>query len=432
MDIETIGGIGNQLFVDYDPESYRSVHVDSSEITDHPMQSLRGIVIDIDKRNHDYSEVKGIKDLLPIPYNAKNLTNNNVYVKQQLELDESFEQKMNEVYEGMIKQKKKSVQFHCTEKILNRSNFYLVNSQQSPIARSSPIRVKVGSEQTEPQVCLSNNQNCKNKNLNTFIVTKLVNSKKKCSVLATGSYIWKGFGGLQKNRGSLISNLSHFESKMGRNFRISTPKIRTKKQVSLSERPVNFTTSFNHYQQSNVCKTKSCAPVIPNIKGPKLRSQYEEIKYFLPLASKGLVHARRMPVYDPSVVLKKKSEELQKKSEVEKERRMELAKHRENLRRLVPSTKYRKVTSLAVLDAAREYCLEIQNQCSELMAEKLEQERKRESLLWTFTKLKFQLNLKCVLQDKIIKIQKQSQEVEGVKLFEMHKKMMLSLKLSKL
>merc|ERR1719347_2400447 len=79
-----------------------------------------------------------------------------------------------------------------------------------------------------------------------------------------------------------------------------------------------------------------------------------------------------------------------KKNELEKVRRLEMAVYRENLRIMLPRTKYvKKVSSLVILKAAKDYCEDLQYQLRILEARKRKEESIHTILTWKLTNMKY-------------------------------------------
>jgi hypothetical protein len=73
-----------------------------------------------------------------------------------------------------------------------------------------------------------------------------------------------------------------------------------------------------------------------------------------------VVKEEKLPVISPSGWVTRE-DPSRMKNEVERERRLEMAIYRENLRQKLPRTKHTvKVASVVILDAAKEYCEKIQ------------------------------------------------------------------------
>jgi len=77
-----------------------------------------------------------------------------------------------------------------------------------------------------------------------------------------------------------------------------------------------------------------------------------------------------------------------KKNEQERERRLEMAVYRESLRKMLPRTQFvKKVSSAVILQAAKDHCQSLQSQMQILESMKLMEEGRKKILIWRLTDL---------------------------------------------
>ena len=103
-------------------------------------------------------------------------------------------------------------------------------------------------------------------------------------------------------------------------------------------------------------------------KNPTITLDLSPVKYtvYKPKTLKlKVVKEEKLPVISPSGWVTREDPSKMKKNEVERERRLEMAIYRENLRQMLPRTKHTvKVASVVILDAAKEYCEKMQTEVS--------------------------------------------------------------------
>merc|ERR1719233_1341868 len=82
-----------------------------------------------------------------------------------------------------------------------------------------------------------------------------------------------------------------------------------------------------------------------------------------------------------------------KKNEQERERRLEMAVYRESLRKMLPRTQFvKKVSSAAILQAAKDHCQGLQSQMLILESMKLKEERRQKILTWRLTDMNMNIS----------------------------------------
>jgi len=310
---------------------------------------------------------------------------------------------LKEVYESTI------TQIRPQENILNVSN----NNSQ-PLQTHNAQSSKDENYQGFTEICVKTSPQ-------RPMLTKPCYSQ-DCLVLKPGSYTWKGYSGLHMNSTEVVSELPSFEPELNSNL---TTNRRAKQEIS-------FISNINDSLPPSVAGSQEL--FASNMEIPT--------NYFLHQSSNSsIVDAGPLEceVYGPSGMVSVGSPAMKKRSvkekgrRREKERRMELAMQRENLRRLLPRiNKIERIPTLTVLTTAREYCLNLELKFNELEAEKLEQIRKHETLVWILTTIKFQIKLRKVLQELCFKLQNQPDELREVKLLEKRRNETFALRLARL
>ena len=191
------------------------------------------------------------------------------------------------------------------------------------------------------------------------------------------SYTWKGLqGGLQKNsvvklkESASTSSLATWPTP----FKISQPVRKLMPKPILSFNQPSFKRGVSVRPNNRVSLLKSVPTIIT--KDP-LTFQLDHhlssldlspVKHtvYKPKTLKlKVVKEEELPVISPSGWVTREDPSKMKKNEVERERRLEMAIYRENLRQILPRTKHTvKVASVVILDAAKDYCEKIQAEVS--------------------------------------------------------------------
>jgi len=339
--------------------------------------------------------------------------NNNQFCKKEVTLDNSFEDMINDTYESMMQTQKGTP----TSVSQPPPDF---PPSQGPIARSSPKVKKFKHIHPKPQQAGSGilvQVPPNSSRLPSQKVTKIPHPSpvkmitmhsflSRSALSEPRSYTWRGLlGGLQRNKAvkqreaasssSLVTWPTPLTvSQPGRKLMpkptlsINQPlfkrlvSVRPNNRVSLLKSvPTRINKDLSTFQLDHHLDLSSLdlSPVKHTVYKPKT------IKL-------KVVKEEKLPVISPSGWVTREDPSRMKKNEVERERRLEMAIYRENLRKMLPRTKHTvKVPSVVILDAAKEYCEKIQTELHELELVKLEEERRQEILTWRLARIKCQL-----------------------------------------
>ena len=287
--------------------------------------------------------------------------NNQSCKKEEVILDNSFEDMINDTYENMMQAQK--VKSSATSVIQPLPEFF---SSQGPIARSSPKVTKLkhihpkpwqaGNLVQVPQVLYNPSR------LHRQKVTKIPhpspvkmitmhNVPSRSSLPEPRSYTWKGLqGGLQRNSAvkqretASSSSLATWPTP----FKITQPVRKLMPKPILSINQPSFKRLVSVRPNNRMSLLKSVPTIITKDPSPFQLDHHlssldlSPVKHtvYKPKTLKlKVVKEEKLPVISPSGWVTREDPSIMKKNEVERERRLELAIYRENLRKMLPRTK---------------------------------------------------------------------------------------------
>jgi len=365
-------------------------------------------------------------DISPDIYKLVDL-NNFKCKKEEITVDKSFEDMINDTYELMMR----------TEQ-LKSSNIPALNPlpphvhevREHPLARSSPKVIKklkniqpkpsphalsyipriLAHAHSQPLIVHRNNtsfQPISPLHFGDASAFAQMPSFPQTSVpiqFNPRSYTWKGLEGLQLNQTTQTSKLltqvgaqhlaaaghkvamHSFVKPAGKRKLLPKPILSINQHCSSLKRnsmnpSIKFSTcSINPNMSLQTMNTKETAAQVQLV----FRNPYEK-----QVAGQTGVLKQKFR----SIPLSWRSREdpvKMKKNELEKVRRLEMAVYRENLRRMLPRTKYvKKVSSLVILKAAKDHCEDLQYQLRILEAKKRKEESIHTILTWKLTNMKY-------------------------------------------
>eukprot|EP00092_Neocalanus_flemingeri_P025406 GFUD01027544.1.p1 GENE.GFUD01027544.1~~GFUD01027544.1.p1 ORF type:complete len:437 (+),score=113.07 GFUD01027544.1:82-1392(+) len=367
--------------------------------------------------------------------------NNNIQCsKQEMILDDTFVDMINETYEQMMKTQ---VSNNKAPEPSLQSNL----AWQGPLAKSSPKSVTVrhiprNTHQDQVQVHNTTNviKIAPKSEVHQFLTslvfkpvsagilshpscgkiftkqTNLAGQPTSSQVSGPMSFTWKGFqGGLQRNIKEM--NQEPLPLTQGGVQALpdwfSTLNIRQNPRTCvLSRKP-----SLGNYQyltrgvptakpQRSVVSLfkpvhKSLPPIIIT-KPPVKYWRNRDSEYLLPRKPKKVLKQKflrqfiakpkKIPAVSPSGWVTKEDPVKEKKNQVERERRWELAMYREELKKMLPSIReMEKVPTVLVIGAARDHCVKIQMELNELEVTRKMEETRKEDLSWKLARLQYQM-----------------------------------------
>jgi len=334
--------------------------------------------------------------------------------KGGISLDKSFEDKINETYEMMMKNRQVNTNKAPVMYPLGVAQSGSVDV--NPLARSSPKVTKFQlikpkqepSLKTSPKIIikaepLKIQSPSKLTPLGSSVVKMEMSSlQQNPAPFIPRSYTWSGHNGLQLNptwqqsllplsakagvgySGSEVA-MHSFVKPVAGGRRLLPKSILSINQNNNSKRIFNKPSiKFSPYSPN----TSSPATMIPMDSGlfkieivkteetPKIEVVGQEQKLEL-----------KFPIM-PSSWSARDDPVKMKKNEQERERRLEMAVYRESLRKMLPRTQFvKKVSSAVILQAAKDHCQSLQSQMQILESMKLMEEGRKKILIWRLTDL---------------------------------------------
>jgi len=343
--------------------------------------------------------------------------------KGGISLDKSFEDMINETYEAMMKNRQlKTNKAAPVMSPLTLAQLGSVNVD--PLARSSPkvTKLKLIKPKLEPSLTFSphfprvlvNTQAHPEKIQSpSMLIPPPLNSLVQMSSpqqnpppFIPRSYTWSGLDGLQLNpilkhspptlgaksgvgcSGHEVARHSLVTPTAGRRKLLPKPILSINQNQRYSKTVFNKPSiKFSPYSPNTLPHTTMIPrdsfkiEIVETEDTPKIEvlGQERKLKLKFPIITSSW-SAREDPV-------------KRKKNEQERERRLEMAVYRESLRKMLPRTQFvQKVSSAAILQAAKDHCQGLQSQMLILESMKLKEERRQKILTWRLTDMNMNIS----------------------------------------
>jgi len=334
--------------------------------------------------------------------------------KGGISLDKSFEDKINETYEMMMKNRQVNTNKAPVMYPLGVAQSGSVDV--NPLARSSPkvTKFQLIKPKQEPSLKTSLKIILKAEPLKIQSPSKLTplgSSVVKMEIsslqhyptpFTPRSYTWSGLNGLQLNPAwknspqtlSAKAGVGYLGSEVATHSlvrpvaagrRLLPKSILSINQNSNSKRIFNKqSVKFSPYSQNTFPPTTMIPmdsglfkiEIVKTEETPKIEVVGQEQKLEL-----------KFPIM-PSSWSARDDPVKMKKNEQERERRLEMAVYRESLRKMLPRTQFvKKVSSAVILQAAKDHCQSLQSQMQILESMKLMEEGRKKILIWRLTDL---------------------------------------------
>jgi len=319
--------------------------------------------------------------------------------KGGISLDKSFEDMINETYEAMMKNRQ--LKTNKAAPVMSPLTLAQLGSVDvDPLARSSPkvTKLKLIKPKLEPsltfsphfpRVLVNTQAELKKIHSPSMLIPPPLNSLVQMSSpqqnpppFIPRSYTWSGLDGLQLN-----PTLKHSPSTLGAKSGVGcsghevarhslvTPTAGRRK---LLPKPI---LSINQNHTTMIPRDSFKIEIVETEDTPKIEvlGQERKLELEFPIITSSW-SAREDPV-------------KRKKNEQERERRLEMAVYRESLRKMLPRTQFvQKVSSAAILQAAKDHCQGLQSQMLILESMKLKEERRQKILTWRLTDMNMNIS----------------------------------------
>jgi len=333
--------------------------------------------------------------------------------KGGISLDKSFEDKINETYEMMMKNRQ--VKTNVAPVMHPLAIAQIGSVDVNPLARSSPKLTKFQLIKPKQELSLKTSPRILIKAEPVKIqspsqITPLSSSAVKMEMSSLQqnptpfiprSYTWSGLNGLQLNptwknspqtlsatagvgySGSEVATHSLVKP-VAAGRRLLPKSILSINQNNNSKRNFNKPSiKFSPYSQNTFPPTTMIPMDSGLFKIDIVKTEDTQIE--------GVGQEQKLELKFPIIPSSWSARDdpvKMKKNEQERERRLEMAVYRESLRKMLPRTQFvKKVSSAVILQAAKDHCQSLQSQMQILESMKLMEEGRKKILIWRLTDL---------------------------------------------